>query len=79
MADLAAYVTSLIGEPVADRTGIQGRYDVSVEYAPDDAVDSNLPSLFTSLKETLGLRLTSRKVPVDMLVIDSVDETPTPN
>lgn len=79
MTDLATYITSLIGQPVADQTGIQGRYDVSVEYAPDDAPGSNLPSLFTALQETLGLRLVSRKVPVQMLVIDSVDETPTPN
>jgi uncharacterized protein (TIGR03435 family) len=79
MDDLATNITSLIGEPVADQTAIQGRYDISVEYAPDDAVDSNLPSLFTALEETLGLRLVSRKVPVQMLVIDSVDETPTPN
>lgn len=79
MTDLATYITSLIGEPVADQTGIPGRYDVSVDYAPDDAAGSNLPSLFTALQETLGLRLISRKVPVQMLVIDSVDETPTPN
>jgi uncharacterized protein (TIGR03435 family) len=79
MTDLATYITSLIGQPVADQTGIQGRYDVSIEYAPDDAVDSNLPSLFTALQETLGLRLVSHKVPVEMLVIDSIDEAPTPN
>ena len=79
MDDLATYITSLIEEPIANQTGIQGRYDVSIEYAPDDAVASNLPSLFTALQETLGLRLISCKVPVQMLVIDSVDETPTPN
>lgn len=79
MQDLAANITSLIGEPVADQTGIAGRYDISIEYAPDDTVDSTLPSLFTALEETVGLRLVPRKVPVEMLVIDSVDETPTPN
>ena len=79
MGDLATYITSLIAKPVADRTGVQGRYDISVEYASDIAADSTLPSLFTALSETLGLRLIPGKVPVEMLVIDSVDETPTPN
>jgi uncharacterized protein (TIGR03435 family) len=79
MRDLAANITSLIAKPVADQTGVPGRYDISVEYATDDAVDSTLPSLFTALAETLGLRLIPRKVPVEMVVIDSVDETPTPN
>ena len=79
MDDLATYITSLIAVPVANQTGIPGRYDVSIEYAPDDVPSSDLASLFTALQDTVGLRLVSRKVPVQVLVIDSVDETPTPN
>ena len=79
MDDLATYTSSLLGEPVANETAIPGRYDFSIEYAPDDAPSSDLPSLFTAMQETLGLRLVSRKVPVQMLVIDRIDETPTPN
>lgn len=78
MGDLAAYITSLIARPVVDRTGIQGGYDISIQYAPDDT-DSPLPPIYTALEETTGLRLVPAKVPVEVLVIDSVDSEPTPN
>jgi uncharacterized protein (TIGR03435 family) len=43
--------------------------------------DSRKPhqSLFTALREFLGLELKGRQVPVQMLVIDHVDKAPTPN
>jgi len=77
--DIAASITSVISRPVLNQTNLQGSYDIDVTYAPDENPDSNLPSLFTALEETLGLRLTPQKVPVEVLVIDSVDPTPTPN
>jgi uncharacterized protein (TIGR03435 family) len=67
------------GRPVADQTGIQGNYDIKLEYAPNTAADSDLPSIFTALQEQLGLKLESQKVPVEMLVIDHVDRVPTEN
>jgi uncharacterized protein (TIGR03435 family) len=42
------------------------------------AVDPNAPSLFTALQEQLGLKLESRRAPVEMLSIKSV-EMPTPD
>jgi uncharacterized protein (TIGR03435 family) len=40
--------------------------------------DSSAPSLFTALQEQLGLRLESQKGPVDVFVIDQIEE-PSPN
>jgi uncharacterized protein (TIGR03435 family) len=37
------------------------------------------PSLFTAVQEQLGLKLESRKAPVDMLVIDHIEKAPTEN
>jgi uncharacterized protein (TIGR03435 family) len=40
--------------------------------------DPNLPSLHDALEEQLGLRLETRRGPIDVLVIDSVHQ-PTEN
>jgi uncharacterized protein (TIGR03435 family) len=79
MADLTKNIGSLLGRSVADATGITGSYDISFEYATEGQTDSNLPALFTALTESTGLRLVAGKVPVQTLVIDSVDREPTAN
>jgi uncharacterized protein (TIGR03435 family) len=79
MGYLASMLQPFSGRPVADETGISGSYDIKVEYAPDMEADSSLPSLFTALKETLGLQLKPKEIPVQVLVIDQVDRVPTAN
>jgi uncharacterized protein (TIGR03435 family) len=76
---LASVASIPAGAPVADETGLTGEYDVKLSYAPANDPNSNLPSLFTALQEQLGLKLESQKVPVEFLVIDHVDRTPTEN
>jgi transposase len=44
-----------------------------------EAGSSGAATIFSALKEQLGLRLEARKGPVDLLVIDSVQKTPTEN
>lgn len=46
--------------------------------APRDSDDSG-PTIFTALQEQLGLKLESRKRPLDLLVVDSVQRAPTRN
>ena len=43
-----------------------------------NGVDPNAPSLFTALQEQLGLKLEAQRGPVEMLIIDSIDQ-PTPD
>jgi uncharacterized protein (TIGR03435 family) len=76
LASLLQRVTSL---PVVDRTGIAGRYDINLEFAPDIDQDSGLPSVLTALPETLGLELKAQQVPMQVLVIDHIDRTPAAN
>jgi len=63
---------------VVDETGIQGAFDFKLTWTPDQAGDTSGPSLFTAIQEQHGLKLESKKEPVEVLVIDRV-ERPTDN
>jgi uncharacterized protein (TIGR03435 family) len=82
-----------LGRPVIDKTGLQGFYDIKLQWTPElgeglakpggvepppPPPDPSGPSIFTAIQEQLGLRLESVKGPVDVLVIDSV-QRPTEN
>ncbi|HEX4309044.1 MAG TPA: TIGR03435 family protein, partial [Acidobacteriaceae bacterium] len=69
------------GRVIIDQTNITGRFDIDLRWQPDDAPpmrlngdEVSLPSLFTALQEQLGLRLEAAKGPVEVLVIDSVQQ-----
>jgi uncharacterized protein (TIGR03435 family) len=65
MRGLADILSGIAHRPVNDETGLSGAYDVELKYSLDlaaaDAASSNYPSLFTALKEQLGLHLNSKK------------------
>lgn len=79
MEFLAEMLSLTLQETVVDCTGRKGLYNIDLEYAADIAADSTLPSLVTALKDSLGIALEKRNVPVEVLVIDSLDRTPTEN
>ena len=66
------------GRPVVDRTGLTGRFDFTLTWAPEGSTDTGAPSIFTAVQEQLGLKLEPTTGPVDVLVVDSV-ERPTPD
>jgi len=69
---LADFLEMSVSRPVIDRSGLQGTFDVEVQYAaPNDATGL---SIFTALREQLGLKLESTRAPVDVLVIDHADK-----
>jgi uncharacterized protein (TIGR03435 family) len=71
--------------PIVDRTGLTGKYDFTLEYSyqAGAAVESPeaapAPSIFTAVRQQLGLELVSRRLPFEVLVIDSFDKVPTEN
>ena len=73
MANFSDFLARHLDRPVVDRTSIEGRYDVKMDWSKE-GMDSTLPTLFSALQEQLGLRLESTKGPVEMLVVDSVDK-----
>jgi uncharacterized protein (TIGR03435 family) len=84
MAQLADFVARRLGEIVVDKTGIDGVYDFELRWTNDDQTSNDIdadgvPTLFTALQETLGLRLQPQKVPVEIVVVDHVERVPTEN
>jgi uncharacterized protein (TIGR03435 family) len=72
MVDVAAALRRQAGRPVEDHTGLNGNFDFQIEWAPEETPDSVDPSLFTVLKEQLGLKLRPAKGTTEMLVIDQI-------
>src|SRR6188474_3264349 len=62
-----------VGRQVVDRTGLEGKWDFFVTFAPEGSPDADAPQLFTALQEQLGLKLESARAPVNVLVIDRVE------
>jgi uncharacterized protein (TIGR03435 family) len=83
MAEFASVLQrSPLDRPVVDRTGLSGRYDFDLEFAPDESVwggtvprpeKSDLPGLFQAVQEQLGLRLEATKGPVEALIIKHIE------
>jgi len=89
MGDLARVMqAAVLARPVVDRTGIEGRYDFTLRWTPDESQfrsmgvrvppptdDPNAPpGLFTAIEEQLGLKLESTRAPADVLVIDRIEK-----
>jgi uncharacterized protein (TIGR03435 family) len=72
--------------PIEDRTGLAGTFEFDLEWTPDrpspprpaDAppappIDPNGASIFTALREQLGLKLEPRKGQIDIVVVDHAE------
>jgi uncharacterized protein (TIGR03435 family) len=74
ISQLAISLSTLLKQPVVDKTGLKGLYDYALRWTPDEAPasDQNTPSLFTALQKQLGLKLQSQKNDLEVLIIDQV-------
>jgi uncharacterized protein (TIGR03435 family) len=89
VADFCQNLTwDALDRPVIDKTGIAGKFNFRVEFAPDEATpffrsagvdpapapsEPAGPSIFTALQQQLGLKLEPTRGPVEFLVIDHVE------
>ena len=86
MPELARNLSLRLNRTVIDKTGVKGIFDIHLEYAreltagvlgvPGDSapVDTAGLPIFTALQENLGLKLEPGKGPVEILVIDHVEQ-----
>ena len=93
LSNFTQMLGSMLNRPIYDRTKLTGNFDIELEYTPDQMPQippgvtlppgltlpsPDGPSLNTALQEQLGLKLEATRGPVDVLVIDSVEQ-PTPD
>jgi len=76
---LAANLSFTVGREIVNKTGLDGGYDFTLDFAPDGADSSDTrPSIFTAFEEQLGLKLEPARGPVDVIVVDHI-KRPTEN
>ena len=87
LSQLANVLSRMLGRTVIDKTGSDKKYNIQLQWSPDQSqsfqlppdaprpqFDPNGPSIFTALQEQLGLKLESKKGPVEILMIDHADK-----
>jgi uncharacterized protein (TIGR03435 family) len=82
MSSVATLLSRYMRAFVVDQTGLKGLFEVKLVWTPDDRPvpdDERGPSVFTAVQEQLGLKLESRKGPMEVLVVDHAEKTPTEN
>jgi uncharacterized protein (TIGR03435 family) len=83
MSQLVVMLQTWMDRRVIDRTGLADRYDMDFEFdfatvKGIEAAGATAASVFTALQDHLGLKLTTRRETLDVLVIDSAEQ-PTPD
>jgi len=76
LADFALTMNFFLERPAVDRTGLNGKYDITLQCQPKIKATPNptdYPDLFTAIPEQLGLKLNAVKDKADVLVIDHLE------
>ena len=88
IANMIPMLSRLLGRTVLDKTGLTAKFDITMDWTPDEgqamqlppdvpkpaASDTPGPSIFTALQEQLGLKLESQKGPVEICTIERIEK-----
>jgi uncharacterized protein (TIGR03435 family) len=88
LSEFSKLLNLFLDRQVIDKTGIAGRFDIHLEFTPDQVTpglpaplpnapalpaDPTGPTIFTAIQEQLGLKLEPARGPVELLIIDSIE------
>ena len=75
---------AVLDRPVVDRTGLAGKYDFNLDWAPDETqfggevpvapADAPSPPFFLAIEQQLGLHVLAKRGPAEALVVDSAQK-----
>jgi uncharacterized protein (TIGR03435 family) len=84
--EFSGWLFHMTGRTIVDKTGLTGKYDIRLEYLPDqlhpevdagenlnDTDSEPQVTLFTAIQEQLGLKLTAVKGTRQIIVIDHIE------
>jgi uncharacterized protein (TIGR03435 family) len=80
--DVHDWAGGYLSKPVVDSTGLSGAYDFDIKWTARGQLDragADGISIFDAVDKELGLKLTLETAPRPVLIVDSVNESPTPN
>jgi uncharacterized protein (TIGR03435 family) len=80
--DVHNWAGGYLTNPVVDSTGLNGAYDFDIKWTPRGQLaraGADGISIFDAVDKEMGLRLTLQTAPRPVLIVDSVNEAPTPN
>lgn len=84
-AFIGGLARTLQDRPIVDRTGLTGKYDITVTWMPDGMKPEDLEkipkeqrpedlSLFQAMEKEAGLKLEATKGPVQVIVVDHIEK-----
>ena len=88
IAQMTEFLSRELRQPVVDRTGLVERFDYTLDIRPYITEDTRkapgpLPDVASlvaqAMQNQLGLKLESKKMPIEVLVIDRIEKSPTGN
>lgn len=80
--DVHSMADGYLTDPVVDSTALKGAYDFDLKWTPRGLLAraaSEGISIFDAVDKELGLKLSHETAPRPVQIVDSVNETPTPN
>jgi uncharacterized protein (TIGR03435 family) len=88
LADITKLLSKLTNAHIADKTGLTGPYDFTIDWVPDGVTmiqEVDGPEIApphgvpTAIEDQLGLKLVRSKISLGTVVVDSADKVPTSN
>jgi uncharacterized protein (TIGR03435 family) len=85
MEVLTTILSRFLRQPILDRTGLQGRYAIDLQWSPEPRTpeeapgDPSIPTIYAAVQEQLGLRLEARKTPLPVIVVEAALQMPIGN